>query len=139
MCISESVQVPIKKGLDIDYFMAYITRCLLVCKYCRSVVQAYDLGLCTKITHDIKTLTDEPVVSQPYRVPKALEPEVKKIIKAMLDKKLIQKSNSEYSSPVVLIEKPDKTLRFCVNYQQLHAISKKRTFPLSNPDELLAK
>ena len=97
------------------------------------------LGLCTRITHDIKTFTDDPVVSQPYRVPKALEPEVRKIVQEMLDKKLIQKSTSEYSSPVVLVEKPDKSLRFCVNYQKLNAVSKKRTFPLPNPDELLAK
>ena len=97
------------------------------------------LGLCTRITHDIKTLTEDPVVSQPYRVPKALEPEVKRIIQTMMDKKLIRKSFSEYSSPVVLVEKPDKSLRFCVNYQKLNAVSKKRTFPLPNPDELLAK
>ena len=98
-----------------------------------------ELGLCNRITHDIKTLTDDPVVSQPYRVPKALEPEVKKIVQKMLDQNLIQKSHSEYSSPVVLVEKPDKSLRFCVNYQKLNAISKKRSFPLPNPDELLAK
>ena len=97
------------------------------------------LGLCTRITHDIKTTTDDPVVSQPYRVPKALEPEVKRMVQKMLDQNLIRKSNSEYSSPVVLVEKPDKSLRFCVNYQKLNAVSKKRTFPLPNPNELLAK
>ena len=57
----------------------------------------------------------------------------------MLDQNLIRKSNSEYSSPVVLVEKPDKSLRFCVNCQKLTAISKKRTFLLPNPDELLPK
>ena len=98
-----------------------------------------ELGLCNRITHDIKTLTDDLVVSQPYRVPKALEPEVKKIVQERLDQNLIRKSHSEYSSPVVLVEKPDKSLRFCVNYQKLNAISKKRSFPLPNPDELLAK
>ena len=91
------------------------------------------LGLCTRITHDIKTLTEDPVVSQPYRVPKALEPEVKRIVQKMLDQNLIRKSNSEYSSPVVLVEKPDKSLRFCVNYQKLNAISKKTHFSTPKP------
>ena len=95
------------------------------------------LGFCAQITHDIKTLTDEPVVSQPYRIPKSQEPEVRKIIQEMLNRKFIQKSHSEYSSPVVLVEKPDKSLD--CDYQKLNAISKKRTFPLPNPDELLAK
>ena len=89
--------------------------------------------------HRIETTTEEPVVSQPYRVPKALEAEVKKLIQKMLDQNLIRKSNSEYSSPVVLVEKPDKSLRLCVNYQKLNAVCKKRMFPLPNPDELLAK
>ena len=98
-----------------------------------------DLGLCNRITHGIDTITDEPVVSAPYRIPKSQESAVKDIVQKMLDQGLIQKSNSEYSSPVVLVEKPDKSLRFCVNYQKLNAITKKRTFPLPNPDELLAK
>ena len=97
------------------------------------------LGLCNRITHRIDTVTEEPVVSAPYRIPKSQEAAVKEIVQKMLDQGLIQKSNSEYSSPVVLVEKPDKSLRFCVNYQKLNAITKKRTFPLPSPDELLAK
>ena len=66
------------------------------------------LGLCNRITHSIDTVTDEPVVSAPYRIPKSQESAVKEIVQKMLDQGLIQKSNSEYSSPVVLVEKPDK-------------------------------
>ena len=97
------------------------------------------LGLCNRAVHRVETITDEPVVTQPYRVPKALEVPVKKLIQKMLEQNLIRKSQSEYSSPVVLVEKPDKSLRLCVNYQKLNAICKKRMFPLPNPDELLAK
>ena len=97
------------------------------------------LGRCTKVIHDIPTITDEPVTSQPYRVPKSLEHEVRRLVQKMLDDGLIRKSHSEYSSPVVLVEKPDKSIRFCVNYQRLNAISRKKSFPLPNPDELLAK
>ena len=97
------------------------------------------LGLCNWIYHNIDTVTDEPVVSAPYRIPKSQEQAVKDIVQKMMDQGMIQKSDSEYSSPVVLVEKPDKSLRFCVNYQKLNAITKKRTFPLPSPDELLAK
>ena len=97
------------------------------------------LGLCNRVTHSIDTLTDKPVVSAPYRIPKSQEAAVKELVEKMLQQNLIRKSNSEYSSPVVLVEKPDKSLRFCVNYQKRNAICRKRTFPLPNPDELLAK
>ena len=103
------------------------------------VMDGDDLGLCNKVIHRVETTTDEPIVTQPYRVPQALEAEVKVLIQKMLDQNLIRKSNSEYSSPVVLVEKPDKSLRLCVNYQKLNAVCKKRMFPLPNPDELLAK
>ena len=89
------------------------------------VMEGDNLGLCERVIHRVETTTDEPVTTQPYRLPKALEAEVKKLIQKMLDQNLIRKSNSEYSSPVVLVEKPDKSLRFCVNYQKLNAVCKK--------------
>ena len=97
------------------------------------------LGRCNRIEHRIDTTTDEPVVSAPYRIPKSQETAVKELVGKMLQQKLIRKSSSEYSSPVVLVQKPDGSIRFCVNYQKLNAISKKRTFPLPKTDELLAK
>ena len=103
------------------------------------VMEGDQLGLCNRVVHRVETTTEEPVVTQPYRVPKALEAEVKRLIQKMLDQNLIRKSNSEYCLPVVLVEKPDKSLRLCVNYQKLNAVCKKRMFPLPNPDELLAK
>ena len=68
------------------------------------------LGLCNRVTHSIDTISEEPVVSAPYRIPKAQETAVKEIVQKTLDQGLIHKSNSEYSSPVVLVEKPDKSL-----------------------------
>ena len=98
-----------------------------------------ELGLCSRITYGIKTLTDDPVVSQPYRVPKALEPEVQKIVQKMSYQNFIRKIRSDYSSPVALVEKSDKSLRFCKNCQELNIISNRRTFQLPNPDVLLAR
>ncbi|CAG8466715.1 10092_t:CDS:1 [Racocetra fulgida] len=50
---------------------------------------------------------------------------------------IIQKSRSPWSSPIVLIKKKNKKLRFCVDYRKLNSITKKDTYLLPYIDEML--
>ena len=55
----------------------------------------------------------------------------------MLQKEIIQPSGSPWASPVVLVPKKDGTLQFCVDYQQLNAITSKDSYPLPCIDKTL--
>ena len=52
---------------------------------------------------------------------------------------LIEPSKSPYSSPVVIVRKPDGTNRFCVDYRKLNKITVFDAEPLPNLEALLAK
>ncbi len=56
--------------------------------------------------------------------PIALAPER---VKGILEKGVVEPAQSPWASPVVLVQKPDGMLRFCVNYRKLNAITMKDT------------
>ena len=55
----------------------------------------------------------------------------------MLENGIIKKSFSEWASPVVSVEKKNGDIRFCTDYRQLNAITKKDKHPLPRIDDML--
>ncbi|CAF3210607.1 unnamed protein product, partial [Rotaria sp. Silwood2] len=54
----------------------------------------------------------------------------------LLERGQIEESTSVWSSPIVLVKKKDKTMRFCIDYRRLNAITIKDAFPLPQIDEI---
>ncbi|MES9882105.1 MAG: reverse transcriptase domain-containing protein [Sedimenticola sp.] len=96
-----------------------------------------DLGRTNIAKHTITT-GDAPPVKQAYRrVPGNLRDEVQKQTASMLSNGIIEESKSAWSSPVVLAKKKDGSLRFCVDYRRLNAVTHKDAHPLPRVDDCL--
>jgi hypothetical protein len=65
----------------------------------------------------------KPVHSHPYRAgPRARGVEAAEV-QRMLKAGVIEPSTTEWASPVVLVPKPDGSMRFCNDYRRLNALT----------------
>ena len=55
----------------------------------------------------------------------------------MLEAKIIRPSTSPWASPIVLVEKKDGTVRFCVDYRKLNQLAKFDAYPMPRIEEVL--
>ena len=63
---------------------------------------------------------------------------IKEYLIENLDKGFIIPSLAPFASPILFVKKPNKSLRFCVDYRKLNQLTKKDQHPLSLIDETLA-
>ena len=96
-----------------------------------------ELGRTNWVQHTIDTGDASPIRMRPYRVPEAQKERIEKCIDDMLDQEVIRPSASPWSSPVVLVKKPDGSDRFCADFRRVNAINKKDSYPLPRIAESL--
>ena len=96
-----------------------------------------ELGRTSLIKHTIDTGTNSPIKQRPYRTSPDGKREIEKQVQEMCENNIAQPSTSPWGSPVVLVKKKDGTMRFCVDYRKLNAVTKKDSFPLPLISEVL--
>ena len=89
------------------------------------------------MTHDIKTESQTPIKQNVRRPPFHLRSEAEAEVKKMLEQGIIEASDSPWASPVVLVRKKDGTIRYCIDYRKLNAITVKDSYPLPRIEESL--
>ena len=94
-------------------------------------------GKTEMVEHRIETGDAKPVRLPPYRLPHAYRDIVKKELEEMEKHGIIEKSSSDWSSPIVLVKKKDGTLRFCIDFRRLNSVSKTDAYPMPRVDDLL--
>jgi transposase InsO family protein len=96
-----------------------------------------DTGHTDVVTHEINLTDDTPIKLPHRRIPPHMYAEVRNHIQDMLQAGHIRPSQSPWSSPVVLVRKKDKSLRFCVDYRSLNRKTIRDAFPLPRIDETM--
>lgn len=97
----------------------------------------YEIGKTDKISMSIELNSNVVVSQKPYRVPEPKKEILSKLINELLVNDIIQESDSEYASPVLLNKKKTGDYRMCVDYRQLNAITRKENYPMPNIEEQL--
>ena len=90
------------------------------------------------ITHKIKLSSDVPIVLKPYPLPFTSEQIIRDEINFMLQNDIIEPSDSPYSSPIVLVKKRDGSVRFCIDFRALNAITIGDACPIPDHDKIMA-
>jgi hypothetical protein len=101
---------------------------------------AAPMGLPHKRAHNHRILLKldaSPVAIRPYRYPVAHKDEMERKCTAMIDQGIVHRSDSLFSSLVLLVKKPDGSWRFCVDYRALNTLTIKDAFPIPVVEELL--
>jgi transposase InsO family protein/predicted aspartyl protease len=94
-----------------------------------------DLGRTTLVEHDIDTGDCLPI-RQPARRPAITQqPLIEQHLKEMLEAGVISPAQSPWAAPVVLVKKKDGSVRFCVDYRRLNAVTRFDAYPLPRIDE----
>jgi Reverse transcriptase (RNA-dependent DNA polymerase) len=94
------------------------------------------LGRISAVKHHILT-SGPPVASQPYRA----GPQSRTLIDAEVDRMLqmdvIEPASGPWSAPVVLIPKPDGSIRFCIDYRKLNTVTENDSYALPRVGDCL--
>ncbi|GFS12279.1 transposon Tf2-12 polyprotein [Elysia marginata] len=91
------------------------------------------------IQHEIHVNSDEIVRVKPYQLPFASQEFVKEEIKRLSELGVIEPSVSPFSSPIVLVKKKDGSLRFCIDFRKLNAITVLDATNIPLPEDLFAQ
>jgi hypothetical protein len=77
-----------------------------------------------------------PISKRPYRMPPKKLAELKTQLQELLDKGYIRPSSSPWGCPALFLKKKDGSLRLCVDYRPLNAVTIKNKYPLPRIDVL---
>ena len=77
-----------------------------------------------------------PISRRPYRMPPNELVELKKQLQELLEKGYIRPSTLPWGCPALFVKKKDESLRLCVDYRLLNAVTIKNKYPLPRIDIL---
>ena len=89
------------------------------------------------VEHDVDVGDTSPIKQAPYRANPTKMKNLEKEIQYMLETGIIEPSSSAWSSPCIIVPKPDKTHRFCTDYRKVNACTKTDSFPIPRVDDCI--
>ena len=89
--------------------------------------------------HDVDVGDTKPIKQHPYRVNPLKMEHLKNEINYMLDNDIIEPSSSEWSSPCILVPKPDGSYRLVADMRAANVHSKTDSYPIPRIDDCIDK
>ena len=93
-------------------------------------------GVCQLEIHTGDAL---PIASTPHRVPDKLKEGVRMEIEKLLNLGIVVESTSPWASPIVPVPKEDGSLRLCIDYRKLNAVTRPDPYYMCTLDEILER
>ena len=91
------------------------------------------------VEHEIKMKKGtRPTKQRPRRTNEVEELIAHDAIRVMFDRGVIQRSQSPWASPILLADKKNGKVRFCVDYRKLNDNTIKDSYPLPKMDDIIA-
>ena len=82
------------------------------------------------IEHDVDVGDSAPIKQHPYRVSPMKKELLDKEVQYMLENDIIEESQSNWSSPCILVPKHDDGFRFCTDFRKVNDKTKSDSFPI---------
>ena len=95
-------------------------------------VNESDIGKASVTEHKIVLNDSAPIYQRPRRVRQPINDEIEKQCRELTEADIIEPTTSPWSSPIVPIRKKDGTIRLCVDYRKLNAVTVPDKFPVPN-------
>ena len=92
-----------------------------------------------KIFHDVDIGDSMPIKQHPYRMSPVKKECLKEEIQYLLENDFIEPSNSDLSSPYILVPKPDGTNRLCTDNRKVNGVTKTDSSPIPRIDDCIDK
>ena len=83
-----------------------------------------------KIYHDVIVEDSKPIKQHPYRMNPLKQKYLQDEVKYSLENDSIEPSQSNYSSPCILVPKSNGTYRMCTDYRKVNSVTKTDSFPI---------
>jgi len=96
-------------------------------------------GQTTLVSHDGDVGDCRPIKQHPYRVNPVKLEAMKKEIDYMLSNGIIEQSQSEWSSPCLLVAKGDSGYRFCTDFRKVNLVTKADSYPIPRVEDCIDK
>lgn len=89
----------------------------------------------TVVTHDIDVGGHPPIKQHGYRVNPNKRSQFRQEVDYLLQNGLAVPSSSSWSSPCLLVPKPDNTVRFCTDFRKVNEVTKTDSYPLPRMED----
>jgi len=96
-----------------------------------------EIGCVNLIKVGIDVQGHPPIRVKPYRVSPHERDIIKVEVEKMLKAGVIKPSTSAWASPVVLVPKPDGSIRFAIDYRRLNSVTRREVYPMPNIQDFL--